>query len=518
LRQPGDSGTADVVLRLDGITKRFGGLVANDAIDLELRRGEVLALLGENGAGKTTLTSILFGHYVADAGRVLVADRAGVLRALPPGSPRAALAARVGMVHQHFTLAANLSVLDNVVLGTEPLWRWRQHRRAARRRLEALMQEAGLEVPLEAPVGGLSVGERQRVEILKALYRGARVLILDEPTAVLTPQEAERLFATLDRLARGGLAILFISHKLDEVTRLCRRVAVLRAGRKVAELAVRSTDPAAMAEAMVGRPVTLPRREALAPGRPVLELEGVDAAEPGGGRGATGLTLAVHAHEIVGVAGVSGNGQRALAGMLAGLAPPLAGDVRLSGRPWPRGGPRAATLAGIGRIPEDRLSDGVVVGMSVAENLTLETYLRPALQRLGLVRRARLARHARDLIAAYDVRCEGPDERVGLLSGGNMQKLLLGRVLELEPSLLLADQPTRGLDVGAVAFVHGRLLDARRRGAGVVLISEDLDELMRLSDRIAVMHRGRLSEAMPVSGVTVRELGLLMAGQVRHAA
>ncbi|HEX6012581.1 MAG TPA: ABC transporter ATP-binding protein [Geminicoccaceae bacterium] len=519
MRLPDDSGAAGIVLRLEGITKRFGELVANDAIDLELRRGEVLALLGENGAGKTTLTSILFGHYVADAGRVLVADRAGTLLPLPPGSPNAALAAGVGMVHQHFTLAANLSVLDNVVLGTEPLWRWRRHRRAARRRLEGLMRDAGLEVPLEALVGSLSVGERQRVEILKALYRDVQALILDEPTAVLTPQEAERLFATLDRLARAGLAILFISHKLDEVVRLCRRVVVLRVGRKVAEFAVVSTSAASMAEAMVGRAVTLPRRESLAAGRPVLELEGVDVADPGGdGRGAAGLTLTVHAHELVGVAGVSGNGQRALADLLAGLAPPLAGQARLLGRPWPQGGPRAATEARVGRVPEDRLTDGTVAEMSVAENLALETYRRPALQRFGLVCRGRLAQHARALIAAYDVRCEGPDQRIGLLSGGNMQKLLLGRVLELDPLLLLADQPTRGLDVGAVAFVHGRLLDARRRGAGIVLISEDLDELMRLSDRVAVMHRGRLSEAMPASGVTVRELGLLMTGQVRHAA
>jgi simple sugar transport system ATP-binding protein len=344
------------------------------------------------------------------------------------------------------------------------------------------------------------------------------VLILDEPTAVLAPQEVDRLFATLGRLARGGLGVLFISHKLDEVARLCRRVAVLRGGRKVAEFVVDAAGSGAIAEAMVGRAIALPRREALAPGRPVLELTGVDVAEPDGKKGAVGLSLVVHAHEVVGIAGVSGNGQRALAALLAGLATPAAGEVRLSGRPWPRGGPRAATEAGVGRVPEDRLTDGAVAEMSVAENLALETYRRPALQRLGLVRRGRLAQHARALVAAYDVRCEGPDQHVGLLSGGNMQKLLLGRVLELDPLLLLADQPTRGLDVGAVAFVHGRLLDARRRGAGVVLISEDLDELMRLSDRVAVLHRGRLSEAMPTSGVTVRELGLLMTGQVRHAA
>jgi simple sugar transport system ATP-binding protein len=505
------------VLRLEGVTKRFGGLLANDAIDLELGRGEVLALLGENGAGKTTLTSILFGHYVADAGRVLLADAAGALRTLPPGSPHAALAAGVGMVHQHFALAANLSALDNVMLGIEPLWRWRRHRRAARRRLEALMTGAGLEVPLDTPVGGLSIGERQRVEILKALYRDVRVLILDEPTAVLTPQEAESLFATLGGLAQRGLAILFISHKLDEVMRLCRRVAVLRAGRKVAEFPVRGTSPAAIAEAMVGRPVSLPRRDAQRPGGPVLELRGVAVA----GRGAAGIAqvdLTVHAHEILGIAGVSGNGQRALAALLAGLAQPTAGEVRLAGADWPTGGPAKAIAAGVGRIPEDRLGEGVVADLPIDRNLVLETCRRPAYQRLGFLRRGRLARHAQALIKTYDVRCEGPGQRVGLLSGGNIQKLLLGRVLELEPRLILADQPTRGLDVGAVAFVHGRLLDARRRGAAILLISEDLDELLRLADRVSVMHRGRLSASMPTSGVTVRELGLLMTGQEPHAA
>ncbi|MFO1047803.1 MAG: ABC transporter ATP-binding protein [Geminicoccaceae bacterium] len=503
------------VLRLEGITKRFGELVANEGVDLELARGEIVALLGENGAGKTTLMSILFGHYVADAGRISVADGSGALQPLASGSPHAALAAGIGMVHQHFALAANLSVLDNVTLGTEPLWRPARRRAAARRRLAELVARSGLEVPLDAPVASLSVGERQRVEILKALYRDVRVLILDEPTAVLTPQQAETLFATLDRLAAGGLAVLFISHKLDEVMRLCRRVVVLRAGRKVAEFPVRGTNPAAIAEAMVGRPVSLPRRDAQRPGPAVLELREVEVS---GGGGLARASLTVHAHEIVGIAGVSGNGQRALAGLLAGSMAPAGGELCLGGAPWPRGGPAAAVAAGVGRVPEDRLGEGVVAELPIDRNLVLETCRRPEFQRLGFLRRGRLAEHARSLIRAYDVRCEGPAQRTGLLSGGNIQKLLLGRVLELGPRLVLADQPTRGLDVGAVAFVHGRLLEARRRGAAIVLISEDLDEILRLSDRIAVLHRGRLSATLPSSGVTVRELGLLMTGQQLHAA
>ena len=510
-------GPAPIVLELQGITKRFGGLLANDGIDLELRRGEVLALLGENGAGKTTLMSILFGHYVADAGTVRVAGPDGTLKPLPPGSPHAALAAGIGMVHQHFALASHLTAFENILLGTEPLWAWRQRRRQARERIEALMTAAGLAVPLDVPAGSLSVGERQRIEILKALYRDARMLILDEPTAVLAPDEAERLFATLARLAADGLAILFISHKLDEVMRLSQRIVVLRAGRKVAEVATAATTPAAIAEAMVGRAVALPRREPGTSGTMVLELDGVDVPMPRG-ISATGLTLAVRAHEILGIAGVSGNGQRALAALLAGMAPPRGGTIRLNGAPWPQASPRAVMAAGVGRVPEDRLAEGVVAELSLAENLILETARAPAFQRLGFLRRGAVRAHAERLIAAWDVRCQGPDQRIGLLSGGNIQKLLLGRVLEAEPGLLLADQPTRGLDVGAVAFVHGRLLEARRRGAAIVLISEDLDELLRLSDRIAVMHRGRLSAAAAAETVTIRELGLLMTGQDHHAA
>ena len=509
-------GPGEVVLHLEGITKRFGALVANDAVDLRLRRGEILALLGENGAGKTTLMSILFGHYVADEGRVLVAASDGRLGPLPPGSPGAALAAGIGMVHQHFALAGNLSVLDNIVLGTEPVWKLRQDMAAARARLQALMASSGLQVPLDARVASLSVGEAQRVEILKALYRDARVLVLDEPTAVLTPQEAEGLFAVLRRLAGDGLAIVFISHKLGEVMALSHRIAVLRGGRKVAEVATAGAGRAQLAELMVGRTIPERRREPLPPGEPALVLRGVSARH--GSARIDAVDLAIRGHEILGIAGVSGNGQAALAALLSGLAMADSGKIGLFGEPWPVGGPAAVIEAGVGRIPEDRNRQGVVGDMTVAENLLLEDRRGPAWQRFGVLRRDALAARAGAVIAAYDVRCEGPGATIRLLSGGNVQKVILGRVLERRPRLILANQPTRGLDVGAVAYVHDRLLEARAGGAAILLVSEDLDELLALSDRVAVLYRGRLGPALPIAEVTLRRLGLMMAGHHEDAA
>jgi simple sugar transport system ATP-binding protein len=495
-----------VALRLAGIGKRFGDLVANDDISLELRQGEVLALLGENGAGKTTLMNILFGHYVADAGSVEVFGRP-----LPPGSPRAAIAAGLGMVHQHFTLADNLTVLDNVLVGTRPLWRLDLGRGEGRRRLARLAAEFGLAVNPEARVGDLSVGERQRVEILKALYRDARILILDEPTAVLTPAESESLFATLRGFTARGLSVLFISHKLGEVMEVSRRIAVLRAGRKVAELLTAETSRSALAELMVGRALPQVTRAPLPAGEPVLELEGVAAA----GRQApplAGASLVVRRREIVGVAGVSGNGQAALADLVGGLARPSAGRLALFGQEVRQGSPRGMIGRGVGRIPEDRHADGLVADMTVAENLVLERYRAPPFARFGLRDRGAADRHAREVIRRFDVRCPGPDAVARLLSGGNMQKLILGRVLTQSPGLILANQPTRGLDVGAVAYIHEQLLAARAGGCGVLLISDDLDEILALADRVAVIHRGRLSPAEPRERVTLRRLGLLMAG------
>lgn len=513
------------VLRLEGISKRFGALQANDGISLELARGEVLALLGENGAGKSTLVSILFGHYVADAGRIEAFGRV-----LPPGDTRAALDAGIGMVHQHFTLADNLSVLDNVMLGTEPLWRPVSSRAAARERLLATAAKFGLGVLPDARVGELSVGQRQRVEILKALVscgnrRGARVLILDEPTAVLTPQEGESLFATLGQLVAEGLSVIFISHKLDEVLRVSHRIAVLRSGRLVATLPAAGANKAQLAELMVGRQVAPATRVPRPRGNVVCELRGAGIASPDR-RGARPLLddvdLAVHAGEVVAVAGVSGNGQQALAELLCGLRPLTAGSLRITGKAL-AATPRAFVAAGVARVPEDRHAVGSIGDLAVWENAVLERYRSPAFARAGVVRRGAAEAHARNLVERFDVRgveASGLGAPVRRLSGGNLQKLILGRALLGDPGaaqpprLIVADQPTWGLDVGAVAYVHQQLFDACAAGAAVLLIGEDLDEIFALADRVAVMHQGRLSAARPAAAWTLGEIGLAMAGHI----
>lgn len=502
----------EIVLRLDGITKRFGALTANDAVSLSLARGEVVALLGENGAGKTTLMNILFGHYTADAGTVEVMGQV-----LPPGTPRAAIAAGVGMVHQHFTLADNLSVLDNILLGTRPLWSLRLNRAAARARVRALAQDFGLKVDPEARTGALSVGERQRVEILKALYREAQVLILDEPTAVLTPQESEALFATLRRATARGLSVIFISHKLHEVMAAADRVVVLRHGRVVGEVATADTSPPALAAMMVGAEVALPRVAAGVPGPVLLRLDDVTTPDEGARPGLKQVSLDLRAGQITGLAGVSGNGQAALADLLSGLIVPASGRLILSDEAPADWNPRAALAAGIGRIPEDRHRTGTIADFTLTENAILETY--PQLTRAGLLDHRTARRFTEELIADYDVRCPGPEARIRLLSGGNMQKLILGRVLEARPRIILANQPVRGLDIGAVAYVHSRLISARDAGAAVLLISEDLDEIMGLSDVVQVISEGRLSPGFARGTMGAAELGQWMAGAgFDHAA
>ncbi len=508
-------------LELRHVTKRFGSLIANDDISLAIHGGEVLALLGENGAGKSTLMSILFGHYVADKGEITVNGKP-----LQPGDPALALAAGIGMVHQHFALADNLTVLDNVLIGTEPFWHLFSRRRAARERLLAVAQRFGLPVQPDARVGSLSVGERQRVEILKALYRGARILILDEPTAVLTPQESEALFDTLSQMVAQGLSIIFISHKLAEVMRVSHRVAVLRAGRLVAEARTSDTCQAELAQWMVGHTIVPPMRQVTrAVGEPVCVLENVSTAAhlKAGRERLTAVTLTLRRGEIVSIAGVSGNGQVALAELLCGTRVAASGTIRLLGEAL-RPSPSWLVGQGVARIPEDRHAVGVIGDLPVWENAVSERLRSRAFSRGAWVRRQAARDHADAVIAHFDVRGGGADVPARSLSGGNMQKLILGRALLAPPgtaagtvpSLIVAHQPTWGLDVGAVSYVQERLLAARDAGAAVLLISDDLDEVMALGDRIAVMHEGHMTEARPFEEWDRERIGLAMAGINTH--
>ena len=503
-------------LRLTGISKRFGALLANDDISLELGRGEVLALLGENGAGKSTLVSILFGDYRPDTGSVEVFGRK-----LEPGDPAAALAVGIGMVHQHFTLADNLDVLDNVLIGTEPWWRPMSRRAAARARLLELSERFGLQVDPSARVGDLSIGEKQRVEILKALYRDTRILILDEPTAVLAPQESVQLFATLRAFVEAGLSIIFISHKLGEVLAVSDRIAVLRQGRLEAVLPTHQADAATLSMLMVGRSIERPVRPA--PMQPVagqvvvpaLSVDRVDVRE-GARQRLRSVSLVVNPGEIVAIAGIAGNGQQALAELVCGLRSPDAGTVRVEGKEL-GADPIDWIRAGVGRIPEDRQHLGVIAAASIAENAVAEHYREPPYARGGWrVDHRAIDQAATRIVADYDVRCRDIGQATSQLSGGNIQKLLLGRVLSRHPRLIIADQPTWGLDVGAIAWIHARLMSAAAQGAAVLLISEELDEIFALADRVSVISQGQLSPALPVAQWTIQSLGLAMTGSLTH--
>ena len=493
------------------ITKRFGSLVANDGISLTVQPGEVMGLLGENGAGKSTLVSILFGHYLADSGSIEVFGKP-----LPKGDPRASLAAGIGMVHQHFTLADNLSVLDNIMLGSEPLWQPFSRRAAGLAKLKEVATRFGLDVQPDALVVSLSVGERQRVEIVKALYRGAKILILDEPTAVLTPRESLGLFETLQKLITEGLSVIFISHKLPEVLRVCHRVAVLRAGRLVATLDAKAATQAQLATAMVGQSVKPPEvSRATSVGAVVCELNNVSAGQPGRNR-ISKINLTLHAGQVVAIAGVSGNGQGALADLLCGATRATSGQITLHGKAWPNGS-RSMSSLGVARVPEDRRAVGLIGSLPLWENATSEHLRTTTFSRFGCVKRGAAQTYAARIVQQFDVRGAGLHSACQLLSGGNMQKLILGRALlppdgQGAPQLIIAHQPTWGLDIGAVGYVHQQLLAARDAGAAVLLISDDLDEVMAIGDRIAVMHGGELTAARANANWTRDGLGLAMAG------
>lgn len=501
-----ESRAAGTLLELHGITKRFPGVVANDGVDLTLRAGEIHALLGENGAGKSTLVKIVYGVLQPDAGEILVDGRPA-----RPRSPHHARRLGIGMVFQHFTLFEALTVLENIALGLEDP----PPRRVLARRLRELSERYGLPVDPGRDVHTLSAGERQRIEILRCLLQEPRILVMDEPTSVLTPQEADRLFAVLRRLAAEGRAILYISHKLAEVVELCDRATVMRAGRVVATVDPKRETARTLARLMVGSEVREPVRTTpdLAAARTVLEVDGLDLEpEHAFGVALRDVRLSVREGEILGIAGVAGNGQKELVEALAGERRSAPGAIRLFGRPVGHLGPAARRRHGLSVLPEERLGHAAVGELDLPANALLTAWARLRLSRFGLLRTKALRRSARRIVERFDVRTPGLDVPAATLSGGNLQRFVVGREILQEPRVLVADQPTWGVDAAAAAAIHRELLDLAERGCAVVLVSQDLDELLALTDRIAVLYRGRLFPPLPTREATLEELGLMMGG------
>ncbi|MDI6871256.1 MAG: ABC transporter ATP-binding protein [Bacillota bacterium] len=501
------------IVRLVGITKRFPGVLANDGIDLEITPGTIHALLGENGAGKTTLMNILYGLYQPDSGEVFI--RGQKVRVT---DPNVAIRRGIGMVHQHFMLIPPFTVAENIVLGSEPRRGVSLDLKRAVAAVEELSARYGLKVDPLARVESISVGMQQRVEILKALYRGAEVLILDEPTAVLTPQEVRELKVILDSLAAQGKAIIFITHKLKEIMAMAQVVTVIRRGRVVKTLPTSETTPAELASLMVGREVILEVEKGPSrPGEEVLRLENVTANNNRRLPALRGVDLTVRRGEILGIAGVDGNGQSELVEVLTGLRPATGGRVFLKGKEVTRTRTRQRIRAGLGHIPEDRHKRGLILDFSVAENLILATYdRRPFASGINL-NQGEVRKHAERLVREFDVRTPSTETAARSLSGGNQQKVIVAREIDRDPDVLIAAQPTRGLDVGAIEFVHERLVAERDRGKAVLLVSFELDEILSLSDRIAVMYEGRVVAVLPAGEASEDILGLLMSGAARSA-
>lgn len=504
------------ILEMKRITKIYGdSVVANRSVDFEVEQGEIHALVGENGAGKSTLMKVLFGLEEPSEGEIFFKGKKARI-----GNPHHAIALGIGMVHQHFMLVPSLTVAENLVLGMEP-------RRAlgmidlqkAREQTEALSKEYGLAVDPAATIESISVGKRQRVEILKTLYRGAELLILDEPTAVLTPQETDELFAALRSLVSQGRTIIFITHKLREVMEISDRVTVMRAGRKIGTVRTSETSKEEISRMMVGRDVLL--RVEKTPANPreiVLDMDKVDLLDQKGRAALQQVSLQVRAGEILGIAGVEGNGQTELVEVLTGLRRATSGKVKISGKDVTDWDPRRLRELGLGHIPEDRHRRGTAVSASIEENLILDSYYRPPKASGWLLKVGETASYAVDLVRRYDVRTNSAKNPAGSLSGGNLQKVVIAREFSKDPKLLVAAQPTRGVDIGAIEFIHREVIKRRDEGSAVLLISADLGEVMSLSDRIAVMYGGQVVAIFDdAASVTEEELGLYMLGVKRQA-
>ena len=499
---------APLAVELRGITKRFPGVVANSDIQLRVRRGEVHAIVGENGAGKSTLMKTLYGMHRPDEGEILLDGRPVTFR-----SPADAIAAGIGMVHQHFMLADNFTVLENVVLGSEPTRGGLLDRATARDRIRDISDRYALGLDPDVLVEDLGVGDRQRVEIAKVLYRGATTLILDEPTAVLVPQEVDELFGNLAELKREGLTVVFISHKLDEVRKVADAVTVIRRGTTVGTADPRTTTARQLAEMMVGAELPTPQtRTSTVRETPVLSLRGVTVAAPGGRPAVDDVSLTVREGEVVGIAGVEGNGQAELVDAVMGLRPLAAGSVALGGEDITAWSTRRRREQGLGFIPEDRHRQGMLLEAPLWENRVLGHQTRPPAVKGPFIDRRGARADTQRIMREYDVRAPGPDTLAMALSGGNQQKLIVGREMSARPRLLIAAHPTRGVDVGAQAVIWELLKDARAEGMGIVLVSADLDELIGLSDTLHVMLRGRLVATLDPARLTPEELGGHMTG------
>ncbi len=502
------------VLEARGLTKRFPGVLANDHIDLTLYKGQVLGLLGENGAGKSTLMNMIYGLYTPDEGEILVNGSPVIIR-----NPNDAIALGIGMVHQHFQLVPVLTVTENIMLGNESVRGLFLDRRAARRRILEISDQYGLEVDPDALVQDLPVGVQQRVEIIKALYRKADILILDEPTAVLTPQEAEGLFEIMRTLQARGVSIIFISHKLKEVLEICVDVVVLRGGKVVGYANPATATQESLASMMVGREVLLRVEKTPArPGEPVLIVRDLVVMDDRHLQAVRGVSLEVREGEIVGIAGVQGNGQTELIEAITGLRSPLSGHIAIADKDVTHASPRAITERGVGHVPEDRQKDGMVAAFPVKDNLALQSYYVSPFS-IGILTNDRaIIDHARKLVAQYDVRTPDVFTRIGALSGGNQQKTIVAREFARANHLLIAAQPTRGLDVGSIEFIHKQIVRMRDAGTAVLLVSAELDEVLSLSDRVAVMFAGQIIDMLPIEEANRERVGLLMGGVKSQAA